>query len=132
MEDKMKLIKRNCLIIAIVGIILICVGIGFLSSDGGSTWGGGWYSDIKKQQEEDAQIGTICLLIGIGVLVVDIIYYNHSKANLNNSNSEIKNNVSLTNNNSAAKLKQLKEMCDEGIISKEEYEEKKKKILDNM
>ena len=37
-KDKMKLIRGNFLGFLIIGIIVICVGIGFLSSDGGSAW----------------------------------------------------------------------------------------------
>ena len=136
MEEKMKLIKKNCVIIAIVGIIIVCVGIGFLSSDGGgSSWGGGWYSSIKKQQEQDQQVGAICLLIGIGVFIFDAVYYNHAKANLSNNKTEsdVKpNTTNNTNTDNAAKLRQLKEMCDDDLINKEEYEEKKKRILNNM
>ena len=57
MEEKMRLIKRNCLIIGIVGVILLIIGIAFLNSNSGSSWSGGWYSNIKKQQEQNQQIG---------------------------------------------------------------------------
>ena len=136
MEEKMRLIKRNCVIIGTVGIIMLIIGIAFLNSNSGSSWGGGWYSNIKKQQEQNQQIGGICLGIGIVIFIVDAIYYNHSKANLmnnNTSNNVNQNIISKSNNDdSVSKLRQLKEMCDDGIISKEEYEMKKKKILDNM
>ena len=104
MEEKMKLIKKNCVIIAIVGIIIVCVGIGFLSSDGGgSSWGGGWYSSIKKQQEQDQQVGAICLLIGIGVFIFDAVYYNHAKANLSNNKTESDVKPNTTNNTNTDK-----------------------------
>ena len=135
MEEKMKLIKRNCVIIGIVGIIVIFIGIAFLNSDSGSSWGGGWYSNIKKQQEQNQLIGGICLGISIVIFISDAIYYNHSKANLMNSNTSNINQNKInqrTDDDNVSKLRQLKEMCDDGIISKEEYEAKKKKILDNM
>ena len=135
MEEKMKLIKRNCVIIGIVGIIVIFIGIAFFNSDSGSSWGGGWYSNIKKQQEQNQLIGGICLGISIVIFISDAIYYNHSKANLMNSNTSNINQNKInqsTDDDNVSKLRQLKEMCDDGIISKEEYEIKKKKILDNM
>ena len=135
MEEKMRLIKRNCLIIGIVGVILLIIGIAFLNSNSGSSWSGGWYSNIKKQQEQNQQIGGICLGISIVIFILDAIYYNHSKANLMNSNTSNINQNKInqrTDDDNVSKLRQLKEMCDDGIISKEEYEIKKKKILDNM
>ena len=53
MKEKMKLIQRNCLIFAIIGFVLIIIGIGFItnSSSSGGSWSGGWYSNIKKQRE---------------------------------------------------------------------------------
>ena len=113
------------------------IGIAFLNSNSGSSWSGGWYSNIKKQQEQNQQIGVICLGISIVIFILDAIYYNHSKANLMNSNTS---NINInqnkinqsTDDDNVSKLRQLKEMCDDGIISKEEYEAKKKKILDNM
>ena len=137
MEEKMRLIKRNCVIIGIVGIIMLIIGIALLNSNSGSSWGGDWYSNIKKQQEQNQLIGGICLGISIVIFISDAIYYNHSKANLMNSNTS---NINInqnkinqsTDDDNVSKLRQLKEMCDDGIISKEEYEIKKKKILDNM
>ena len=133
MKEKMKLIQRNCLIFAIIGFVLIIIGIGFIasSSSSGGSWSGGWYSNIKKQREQDQQTGIVCIVIGLGVYVFDIIYYNHAKANLNN-NSGNQNNINTSNDDSASKLRQLKEMYDEGIINKEEFEQKKQKILNNM
>lgn len=133
MKEKMKLIQRNCLIFAIIGFVLIIIGIGFItnSSSSGGSWSGGWYSNIKKQREQEQQTGVICIAIGLGVYVFDIIYYNHAKANLNNNFGNQKN-ISVSNDDSASKLRQLKEMYDDGIISKEEFEQKKQKILNNM
>ena len=113
---------------------MIFIGIAFLNSDSGSSWGGGWYSNIKKQQEQNQLIGGICLGISIVIFISDAIYYNHSKANLMNSNTSNinQNKINQSTDDNVSKLRQLKEMCDDGIISKEEYEMKKKKILDNM
>ena len=48
--------------------------------------------------------------------------------NNNTSNNVNQNIISKSNNDdSVSKLRQLKEMCDDGIISKEEYEMKRKK-----
>ena len=43
---------------------MLIIGIALLNSNSGSSWGGGWYSNIKKQQEQNQQIGGICLGIG--------------------------------------------------------------------
>lgn len=53
---------------------------------------------------------------------------------MNSNTSNINQNKinQRTDDDNVSKLRQLKEMCDDGIISKEEYEAKKKKILDNM
>ena len=52
-KDKMKLIKGNFWGFLIIGIIVICIGIGFLGSNGGSTWGTGWAPSINKQKKEE-------------------------------------------------------------------------------
>ena len=132
-KDKMKLIRGNFLGFLIIGIIVICVGIGFLSSDSGSAWGIGWYSSVNKQKKEDQKTGVICIVAGIGIMVAGGFYYDHAKANYKRD-KEIISTIKEAgkSENSTEKLKQLTEMYNSKMITEEEFEKKKKEILDKM
>ena len=132
-KDKMKLIKGNFWGFLIIGIIVICIGIGFLGSNGGSTWGTGWAPSINKQKKEDQKTGVICIVVGIGIMIAGGFYYDHAKANYNRDKEIISSIKKVGKNESTAdKLKQLKEMYDSKVITQEEFEKKKKEILDKM
>lgn len=132
-KDKMKLIKGNFIGFLIVGIIVICVGIGFLGSDGGSAWGTGWAPSVNKQKKEDQKTGTICVVVGIGIMIAGGFYYDHAKSNFKRDEEIITSIKEAGKNESATeKLRQLKEIYDSKIITEEEYEKKKKQILDKM
>lgn len=132
-KDKMKLIRGNFLGFLIIGIIVICVGIGFLSSDGGSAWGIGWSSSVNKQKKEDQKTGVICMVVGIGIMIAGGFYYDHAKANYKRD-KEIISTIKEAgrSENSTEKLKQLTEMYNSKMITEEEFEKKKKDILDKM
>ena len=132
-KDKMKLIRGNFLGFLIIGIIVICVGIGFLSCDGGSAWGIGWSSSVNKQKQEDQKTGVICMVVGIGIMIAGGFYYDHAKANYKRD-KEIISTIKEAgrSENSTEKLKQLTEMYNSKMITEEEFEKKKKDILDKM
>lgn len=132
-KDRMKYIRGNFLGFLLIGIIVICVGISFLGSDGGSAWGTGWAPSVNKQKQEDQKTGIICIVVGIGIIVAGGFYYDHAKANYLRD-KEIVSSIkeSNKNENSTEKLKQLKEMYDSKMITEEEFEKKKQDILNKM
>ena len=132
-KDKMKLIRGNFIGFLLIGIIVICVGIGFLSSDGGSAWGTGWAPSVNRQKREDHKTGAICIGVGIVIMIAGGFYYDHAKSNYMRDKEIISSIKDANKNeNSADKLKQLKEMYDSKTITEDEYNKKKEEILSKM
>lgn len=127
-QDRMKIIRGNFIGILIIGIVLICVGIAFGNSDGGS----GWAYSVNKRKQEDQKIGLICLGVGIATMIGAGFYYDHAKGNYLRDQeivSSIKSNKTETTSD---KLKELKDMLDNKMITEEEYENKKNELLNKM
>ena len=120
-----KLLKRNFMIILIVGILLIIGGISALNEIRTAPSGYFLTEDVAEINEENETIGTVLLFAGVGLCVVSFIYRNSAKARLLSSNVETKK----SEDNSVDKIKELKKLYDEKVITKEEYEKKKKEIL---
>ena len=125
---KEKLIKRNFMIILIVGILLIIGGISALNEIRTAPSGYFLTDDVAEINEENETIGTVLLFAGVGLCVVSFIYKNSAKASLLSSNVETKK----SEDNSVDKIKELKKLYDEKAITKEEYEKKKKELLDEI
>ena len=125
---KEKLIKRNFMIILIVGILLIIGGISALNEIRTAPSGYFLTEDVAEINEENETIGTVLLFAGVGLCVVSFIYRNSAKAQLLTTDKEDKK----TKGNSVDKIKELKKLYDEKVITKEEYEKKKKELLDEI
>ena len=123
-----KLLKRNFMIILIVGILLIIGGISALNEIRTAPSGYFLTEDVAEINEENETIGTVLLFAGVGLCVVSFIYRNSAKARLLSSNVETKK----SEDNSVDKIKELKKLYDEKAITKEEYEKKKKELLDEI
>ena len=123
-----KLLKRNFMIILIVGILLIIGGISALNEI--RTVPSGYFltEDVAEINEENETIGTVLLFAGVGLCVVSFIYRNSAKARLLSSNVETKK----SEDSSVDKIKELKKLYDEKVITKEEYEKKNKELLDEI
>ena len=87
----------------------------------------------NKQKKEDQKTGVICIVAGIGIMVAGGFYYDHAKANYKRD-KEIISTIKEAgkSENSTEKLKQLTEMYNSKMITEEEFEKKKKEILDKM
>ena len=99
-----------------------------------------WGTRRYKESEDTNQWGTICLVAGIGLSVFSVIYVNNAKAHalgdgediISKITAKVSNSDGKTKDDSSEKLKQLKELLDDKVITKEEFEKKKKEILDKM
>lgn len=131
-QDRMKIIRGNFIGILIIGIIVICVGIGFGNSDGGSTWGTGWAYSVNKQKQEDQKIGLICVGVGIAIMIGAGFYYDHAKGNYLRDQEIVSSIKSTKAETTSDKLKELKDMLDNEMITEEEYENKKNELLKKM
>ena len=123
-----KLLKRNFMIILIVGILLIIGGISSLSEVRTAPSGTFLMEDVADANEEYETLGTVLLFAGVGLCVVSFIYRNSAKARLLTVDKE----HTKTKGNSVDKIKELKKLYDEKAITKEEYEKKKKELLDEI
>lgn len=134
-KDRMKIIRGNFLGFLLIGIIVIWIGISFVNSNGGSAWGTGWAPSVNRQKQEDQKTGIICIVAGIAIMIGGGFYYDHAKSNYLRDKeivSSIKDVSKNMNENTTEKLKQLKEMLDQKMITEEEYENKKKDLLNKM
>lgn len=127
-QDRMKIIRGNFIGILIIGIVLICVGIAFGNSDGGS----GWAYSVNKRKQEDQKIGLICLGVGIATMIGAGFYYDHAKGNYLRDQEIVSSIKSTKTETTSDKLKELKDMLDNKMITEEEYESKKKDLLNKM
>lgn len=127
-QDRMKIIRGNFIGILIIGIVLICVGIAFGNSDGGS----GWAYSVNKRKQEDQKIGLICLGVGIATMIGAGFYYDHAKGNYLRDQEIVSSIKSTKTETTSDKLKELKDMLDNKMITEEEYENKKNELLNKM
>lgn len=121
--------KKKFLII--LGVVLILVGICLLATGEEKshyTVGDRTVKSMAKASYE--QWGTICVVSGGVVLLVGIIYKENNNTNVimetprTNINNEVKSSTS--------KLEELKNLLDKGIITQEEFDEKKKQLLEKI
>ena len=127
-QDRMKIIRGNFIGILIKGIIVICVGIAFGNSDEGS----GWAYSVNKRKQEDQKTGLICLGVGIATMIGAGFYYDHAKGNYLRDQEIVSSIKSTKTETTSDKLKELKDMFDKKMITEEEYESKKKDLLNKM
>ena len=127
-QDRMKIIRGNFIGILIIGIIVICVGIAFGNSDGGS----GWAYSVNKRKQEDQKTGLICLGVGIATMIGAGFYYDHAKGNYLRDQEIVSSIKSTKTETTSDKLKELKDMLDNKMITEEEYENKKNELLNKM
>ena len=127
-NDIKKYFNKNSKTLMIVGIILVIFGIIIISGNTGQTYSGDFA--IRRAKQQDANfwvgIGTIILIAGGGLVLGSKLYKNHTTA------TSISKSNGIQKDNKVEKMKELKEMLDNNLISEDEYEEKKKKILDSM
>ena len=131
-QDRMKIIRGNFLGFLVIGIIVICVGIGFCNSNGGGAWGTGWAYSVNKQKQEDQKTGLICIGVGIAIMIGGGFYYDHAKGNYLRDQEIVSSIKSTKTETTSDKLKELKDMFDKKMITEEEYESKKKDLLNKM
>ena len=127
-NDLKKYFNKNSKTLMIVGIVLVIFGFIIILGNTGQTYSGDFA--IRRARQQDANfwvgIGTIILIAGGGLVLGSKLYKNHTTA------TSFSNSIDVKKDNKVEKMKELKEMLDNNLISKDEYEEKKKKILDSM
>ena len=95
-----KLLKRNFMIILVVGILLIIGGISALNEIRTAPSGYFLTEDVAEINEENETIGTVLLFAGVGLCVVSFIYRNSAKARLLIADREEKKIVACNVTNS--------------------------------
>ena len=127
-NDLKKYFNKNSKTLMIVGIVLVIIGIIIISGNTGQTYSGDFA--IRRAKQQDANfwvgIGTVVLIAGGGLVLGSKLYKNHTTA------TSLGKSIDAKKDNKVEKMKDLKEMLDNNLISKDEYEEKKKRILDSM
>lgn len=116
----------------IIAVFLLIMGIGgyinsFEPVDASSSWK---YteSELEEQQEASRPIFIIMAVGGIGLVIVAFLY----KSSGDNQVNLAKILMKSKEEDSATKIEKLKKLYDEKIITKEEYEKKKKDLLEKM
>ena len=116
----------------IIAVFLLIMGIGgyinsFEPVDASSSWK---YteSELEEQQEASRPIFIIMAVGGIGLVIVAFLYKSSGDYQVNLAKILMKSKEE----DSATKLERLKKLYDEKVITKEEYEKKKKDLLEKM
>ena len=116
----------------IIAVFLLIMGIGgyinsFEPVDASSSWK---YTEreLEEQQEASRPIFIIMAVGGIGLVIVAFLY----KSSGDNQVNLAKILMKSKEEDSATKLERLKKLYDEKVITKEEYEKKKKDLLEKM
>lgn len=125
-------VTKNFWGMIIIGAFLLIMGIGgyinsFEPVDASSSWK---YTEreLEEQQESSRPIFIIMAVGGIGLVIVAFLY----KSSGDNQVNLAKILMKTKEEDSATKLEKLKKLYDEKVITKEEYEKKKKDLLEKM
>ena len=121
--------KSNLLILAIVGAIIIIFAVLCLIASGQEAEpSGGWKGQTREEAQEELDnmgaIGGVLLVVGIGIEAFAFVK--------NQSNSKLSTEESETIDRYEKRLKELNNELKENKITKEEYANKKSKILNNI
>ena len=122
--------KSNLLILAIVGAIIIIFAVLCLIESGKEAEPNyeGWKMQTREEVQEELDnmgaIGGVLLVVGIGIEVFAFVK--------NQANSKLSTEESETINRYEKRLKELNNELKENKITKEEYANKKAKILNNI
>ena len=132
-KDRLKAIRGNFLGFLLLGVIVFCIGIGFINSTTEGSWVPQNPFTAQEEKEEKMKIGAGCMIGGVVLALFGGFYYDHAKANYKRD-KEIISTIKEAgrSENSTEKLKQLTEMYNSKMITEEEFEKKKKDILDKM
>ena len=122
--------KSNLLILAIVGAIIIIFAVLCLIASGEEAEPNyeGWKMQTREEVQEELDnmgaIGGVLLVVGIGIEVFAFVK--------NQANSKLSTEESETIDRYEKRLKELNNELKENKITKEEYANKKAKILNNI
>lgn len=122
--------KSNLLILAIVGAIIIIFAVLCLIASGEEAEPNyeGWKMQTREEVQEELDnmgaIGGVLLVVGIGIEVFAFVK--------NQANSKLSTEESETIDRYEKRLKELNNELKENKITKEEYANKKSKILNNI
>lgn len=122
--------KSNLIILAIVGAIIIIFAVLCLIESGKEAEPNyeGWKMQTREEVQEELDnmgaIGGVLLVVGIGIEVFAFVK--------NQANSKLSTEESETINRYEKRLKELNNELKENKITKEEYANKKAKILNNI
>ena len=135
MKEKIEKNKRKLIGYLILGIIGICIVIGafsiFMEADKIKGNGLNWHTGVtyKEEREDEQKWGCIVFLVG-AVLIAEsgskcyrILFKDNAENQKKNKNDKI---------DTTGKLRELKKMLDEKIITEEEFENKKQELLKKM
>ena len=122
--------KSNLIILAIVGAIIIIFAVLCLIESGKEAEPNyeGWKMQTREEVQEELDnmgaIGGVLLVVGIGIEVAAFVK--------NQANSKLSTEESETIDRYEKRLKELNNELKENKITKEEYANKKSKILNNI
>ncbi len=127
-------IRLIAIVLMVVGIILICVGINSYHYAKSHTWGDpGSISDRNNKAPYMEKFKNSCTAGGIITFAGVIIYFTKGKNTVIVSDTSKKaNKESCNNNDNIKKLEELKKLVDNGTITQEDYDKKKKDLLNKI
>lgn len=124
-------VTKNFWGMIIIAVFLLIMGIGgyansFEPVDASEYWRT-TEEELEEQQEASRPIFIIMAVGGVALVIVAFLYKSSGDNQVNLAKILMK-----TKEDSATKLEKLKKLYDEKVITKEEYEKKKKDLLEKM
>lgn len=128
-KTKNKLIKISDIIVIIIGIVILIFGLNYIPEKEENIWSSSYHiGESKKAQEEqeEVKVQNTIIIVGFAITVFGVACI--IKRVLDKKDTKFEKN----DNSTSVKIKELQKMLNEKIITEEEYEKKKKEILDKM
>lgn len=124
-KTKKKLIKISDIIVIIIGIVILMFGFTYIQEEEKDSWSGS-HIVTKEEQEEEEKMQSTIIIVGFAITAFGMACI--IKRVLDKDNTKLEKN----DNSTSAKIQELKKMLDNKIITAEEYEQKKKELLNKM
>lgn len=129
-KTKNKLIKISDIIVIIIGIVILIFGLNYIPEKEENSWSSSYHigesKKAQEEQEEEVKVQNTIIIVGFAITVFGVACI--IKRVLDKKDTKFEKN----DNSTSVKIKELQKMLNEKIITEEEYEKKKKEILDKM
>ncbi len=129
-KSKKKIVKVSDILVIIIGIVLIIGGLYFQKNeeDDTNSWSTTPKSSESRRADEEGEIQGEDILMIVGFVISAFGLACIIKRMLDKKEDKVEEKATDT----TSKLKELQKMLDDKLISEEEFNKKKKELIDKM